>query len=506
MLNRVIVLGGGSAGFLSAITLKQKLPQADVRVIRSKDIGIIGVGEGSTVGLTGFLHRYLKIDHSKFFEVARPTWKLGLKFLWGPREYFHYTFVNSQLTGKVPGLSRVKAFYCDEHMEYEDPVSGLMSQDRIFHRKPDGTPVVHGTLAYHFENESFVRFLEQYAIELGVIVADDTVLEVKQDERGIAGLVLTSGTVASADLFVDCSGFASVLLGKALAEPFVSFKSSLYCDRAVVGGWERTGEIIKPYTTCETMSAGWCWQIEHQTRINRGYVYSSPFISDSDAEAEFRAANPKVGPTRIVKFVSGRYERAWVKNVVAIGNAYGFVEPLEATALGVIAIQNLLLADSLVDCGGDVTATHLRLYSRHVARFWDNIRGFLAVHYKFNTRLDTPFWEACRAHTDLAAGSEIVEVYQENGPTPFWSPSLIDEANQFGLAGYFAMLVGQRVPHRKPHRSTPQELRTWQALREQHRHLALQGFTVAEALAAVRAPDWQWPQSLTAEAGPASAK
>src|SRR5438105_1077758 len=143
MLNTVIVVGGGSAGFLSAITLKQKLPHLRVSLIRSKDIGIIGVGEGSTVGLTGFLHKYLKIEHRQFFGVARPTWKLGLRFLWGPRPYFHYTFVNSQLTGKVPGLGKAKAFYCDQQMEYEDPISALMSHGRVFHRKPDGSPAVH---------------------------------------------------------------------------------------------------------------------------------------------------------------------------------------------------------------------------------------------------------------------------------------------------------------------------------------------------------------------------
>jgi tryptophan halogenase len=492
MPRRVIVLGGGSAGFLSGIALKVKLRDVAVSVIRSKDIGIIGVGEGSTVGLTGFLHKYLGIRHQQFFEIARPTWKLGLRFLWGPRPYFNYNFVNTQMTGRLPGLSKVKAFYCDRQMGYEDPVSALMSEDRVFDRRPDGAPAVHGTLAYHFENESFVRFLEGYATAVGVTIVDDTVLEVKQNDAGISGLVLPGGRVETADLYLDCSGFASVLLGKAMHEPFVSYKSSLYCDRALVGGWDRTDEPIKPYTTCETMNSGWCWQIEHETRINRGYVYASDFISDSGAEAEFRAGNPKAGPTRIVKFVSGRYERAWVKNVVAIGNACGFVEPLEATALGVIAIQNLLLADSLIDSGANVTPTHRRLYNRHIARFWDNIRAFLAVHYKFNRRMDSPFWRHCLEKTDLAGATEIVEVYQENGPTPFWAPSLVDEANQFGLSGYFALLVGQQLPYASAYRPSEEERRLWEAACDSHRRQATNGFTVKEALDFVRSPRWRW--------------
>ena len=209
-----------------------------------------------------------------------------------------------------------------------------MTHNQVFPRRPDGLPHITRDPAYHIENEHFVTFLEQYATKLGIQIMDDTVVEVKQNERGIAGLLLASGQTVAADLYVDSSGFRSVLLGKALGEPFRSFKASLFCERAVVGGWQRSEEPIKPYTTAETMNAGWCWQIEHEHRINRGYVYSPDFISDDEAEQEFRAKNPKVGSTRIVKFVSGRYERAWVKNVVAIGNAGGFVEPLESTSLG----------------------------------------------------------------------------------------------------------------------------------------------------------------------------
>src|SRR5205085_6173192 len=133
------------------------------------------------------------------------------------------------------------------------------------------------------------------------------------------------GAVASADLYIDCSGFRSLLLGQTLKEPFVSYKSTLFCSRAVISEWNRTDEPIQPYTTCETMECGWCWRIDHENFISRGYVYSPEFISDSDAEAEFRRKNPRVESTRIVKFVSGRYERCWVKNVIAMGNSAGFV-------------------------------------------------------------------------------------------------------------------------------------------------------------------------------------
>lgn len=494
MIQRVIILGGGSAGYLTAIAVKSRLPGLRVDVIRSKDIGVIGVGEGSTYGFTHFLHRYLRIPFKTFFEVARPTWKLGLKFIWGPRaEPFFYSFYNTQLNELLRGLSKSKGYYCDAEMECEHPATALMLHDRIFERQPDGRPAMHLTLSYHFENERFVQFLEAYATTMGVATIDDTVIHVHHDDSGVRGLVRKAGPAEQADLYVDYSGFVSALLGKALGEPFVSFKSTLACDRAVVGGWDRTSEPIKPYTTCETMASGWCWQIEHETRINRGYVYSSAFISDDEAEREFRAANSKIGPTRVVKFTSGRYERAWVNNVVAIGNAYGFVEPLEATALGVIGVQASLLADCLRDADAEPRPTQRTQFNRHVARFWDNIRAFLAVHYKFNTRLKSPFWDHCLNDTDMTGAEEVLEVYRENGPTPLWEPTLIDSANQFGLAGYFAMLVGQCVPYRKTHTPVEAEWNAWNSARRDYRTRAQAGFSVAESLAMIRSPQWQWP-------------
>jgi tryptophan halogenase len=490
-VKKVIVLGGGSAGFMAAIALRAKVPALDVLVIRSKDIGIIGVGEGSTVGLTKFLHEYLKIGLKRFHETAQPTWKMGLHFIWGPRPCFQYPF-GPGMDAKYDDLPKAKGFYCDESVEDVDLYAAMMARDRVFERAPGGGIKFHDAISYHFENEKFVQFLEGYATALGVRTLDDTVLEVRRDERGVAGLALKSGAVESADLYVDCSGFVSLLLGKALGEPFIGFKSSLFCDRAVVGGWGRTDEPIKPYTTCETMESGWCWQIEHINRINRGYVYSSDFIGDDGAEREFRAKNAKVGPTRVVKFVSGRYERNWVDNVVAIGNASGFVEPLEATALGVIAMQSRMLADILVDGDRTPRPTHVRAYNDFHRRNWDAIRAFIAIHYKYNARVETAFWRECREKTELAGAERIVEHYRENGPTGLCQELLFDPFDQFKMAGYTALLVGMKVPYQRTHEPSKAEWRAWNARRGKFKDAAGKALTVREALEIIRSAKWRW--------------
>jgi tryptophan halogenase len=494
MIKRVVILGGGSAGFIAALALKSKLPHLEVQVIRSKDIGIIGVGEGSTPALTRFLHDYLGMNMKKFFAVAQPTWKLGLRFLWGTRPYFNFSFNAGQMAGMSKPLSRIRACYCLKEMEYEEPLSALMSQDRVFERAQNGGPVLHSSIAYHVENEKFVRFLEEYALALGVTILDDTVKEVEQNASGVAALELISGRRETADLYLDASGFASVLLGKALGEPFISYDQSLFCDRAVVGGWDRKDPedmVIKPYTTCETMNYGWCWQIEHENRINRGYVYSSGFISDEEAEKEFRMKNPKVGPTRLVRFVSGRYRNVWVKNVVAIGNAGGFVEPLEATALGAMASNCMILTNTLKELNGEVTPSVQRQYNRQQTAVWDDIRDFLAVHYRFNQRLDTPFWRHCREATDLAGAAELVEVYRENGPS-LWLSQMSSKDNPFGANGYFALLVGQQVEIGQRYQPSADELRIWNAERQKNKAMAMRGLTVRETLEKIRSPNWEW--------------
>jgi tryptophan halogenase len=486
LINRVIVLGGGSAGFLCSMGLKMQVPDLQVRVIRSREIGIIGVGEGSTIPLTRYIHHFLGIDIRQFVRMARPTWKLGMRFLnWGPRDHYYFA-LGAQLDQRLPNLPRNIAFYCDEEMDYATPLSSLMAHGKIFQRAPGGTLAWHWDFAYHVENQSFVQCLENLARAAGVEIVDDTVREVRQDESGVSGLVMESGRTETADLYVDCSGFRSVLLGQTFREPFVSFKSTLYCDRAIVGGWERSDEPVHPFTTCQTMDSGWCWQIELENRINRGYVYSSSFISDTEAEAEFRRKNPRLGPTRIVKFVSGRYERGWIKNVVAIGNSGGFVEPLEATALGIIARQSRILCEILMETSRQVPPEHVNQYNNYHARVWDGIRRILSIHYRFNTgQQQTPFWQACKNDVDLAGAEPVVESYSQCGPNSMWGPMLIDPVDPFGPSGYLTLMVGQKLPTKVRYRPSSIERATWDAEQQRYRSAALQGVTVRESLTAL---------------------
>ena len=480
---------------IAAATCKAVLPQVEVVVLRSAAIGIIGVGEGPIPTVPLHLHDDLNIDLAEFYREVEPSWKIGLRFEWGPRPYFNYSF-ESQMVTKYTIMPRPNGFYCGDDIEFAAIQSGLMTLGRVFERQPSGAPVIVHNLSYHLENEKLVNYLEKVASRSGVEFREGIVSEVLQNENGVTGLRLEAGEELAGDFFIDCSGFRSLLLGEALGEPYVDFSSSLFCDRALAGEWMRSGEPIMPYTTCETMDCGWCWKIEHQDRIARGYVYSSAFIDDDTAEAEFRRKNPKLGPTRKIRFKSGRYVNTWVKNVAAVGNSGGFVEPLESTGLSMTCTAAQGIARSLKDCQLMPGPAIREAFNRCSQRSWDRIRSFLSIHYKFNTRLQTPFWLACQADTNLAGAEPIVEYYQENGPSTIWRDALIDVYDLFNLDGWYAMLVGMQVPHRGRYQPSEAEWQQWRKIQQAIRRKAESAMTCEEALRLVYSPAWSWNQDF----------
>jgi len=492
-VSSIVVLGAGSSGLLAALTMKRKLPQVKVRVVRSPDIGIIAVGEGTTIVFARHLFEYLKIKPKQFYDEAQPTWKMGIRFKWGLRKEFVYTF-SFEFEQRRPEMPRNNGFYYSDAQPWLGLSSAFMLHDKVFPRRPDGLPLFHNNHAFHIENATFVGWLENRCREQGVEITDATV-KAETGGEGIAALVSETGERITGDLYLDASGFRSELLGRALNEPFISYSDSLFCDRAVVGGWQRgKDEPILPYTTSETMDCGWCWRIDHEHLINRGYVYSSGFISDDGAREEFLLKNPKVSPdkTRVVKFRSGRYQRGWIGNVVGIGNAYGFVEPLEATSLQVICIEVSSLADALLDCQCEPTPSMIRLYNQYNNDQWDDIRNFLAIHYKFNSRRDTPFWRAAQSDAKLHGAEPIVEWYQENGPSVLAGAALVHPTNSFRMDGFMAILVGQNVPYQKVHLPTQAEQKYWQEYRSHLAEQAKAGMTTEQALYAIRAPGLEW--------------
>lgn len=500
IVRKIVVLGGGSAGFLAAVAIAKKLTDVELTVIRSTKMGVIGVGEGTIPSVVQFLHRFLGIDVKAFNRGAQPSIKLGIKYIWGKRPFFNYTF-SAQLTQNHPLLPIPKGYFCQDDFEYADLNSALMRYGKVALRRRDGAPHFNPNFAYHMENEKFVSYFETLGDELGIHKIDAIVDEVKVGPDGVESLKLDDGRIVEGDLFIDASGFRAELIDKALKEPYVDFGNALFCDRAVVGGWERSDEDpYNPYTTAETMDAGWAWQIEHDDLVNRGYVFCSRYLSEDEAVAEFTRKNPKVKMPRVISFNAGVRKRTWVKNVVSIGNSAGFVEPIEATAIGMIC-------DSVSRLIRGLSASNMRLldiqrdiYNRIVFKNWEIIRDFIALHYKFNNRLDTPFWKMCQNEVPLGEAQEIADYFKEVGPD-FSFINVELKRDFFTAEGYIAMLVGQQVEYKRTLNIDANMRSTWKQFKQRLASVVDNALTMDEYLDSLRNTKLKSPYSQNGTPG-----
>ncbi|MEH2151581.1 tryptophan 7-halogenase [Nostoc sp.] len=493
-IHNVVVFGGGSAGFLSALALKVKMPALNVVVVHSTTIPIIGVGEATTAWIPWFLHKYLELNREQFYEETQPIWKLGIKFIWGDssQSHFNYPFV-THLADKLSVLSKSTAYYCLDSTTESSLYSLLMEQYKSpCFRRENGDFVVDERFGYHIENVSFVSYLERRAAEIGIKIIDKPVVNIEVAKNGyIRQLKFDDGTMQAGDLFVDCSGFRSALLGDILQEPFCSFASSLFCDSAVTGTWMRD-DVINPFTTAQTMQSGWCWQIDLQDKVNRGYVYSSAFINDDDALQEMKRHNPLMSDDHsLVRFKSGRHQRFWVNNVVAVGNASGFVEPLESTGLHMIGETIKSVCDVLIDSDQQPTSALINLANRAIAEKWDDIRDFLSIHFKFNRRVESEFWQHCWHQTDIGDAEAIVDFFQHNGPSSI-GQILLRSNSVFGYNGYLNLLMGQQVATKYQSHNETLDLDRWRQIQNYFTKQCANALSIHEAIQVVKERKCQW--------------
>jgi tryptophan halogenase len=440
------VVGGGSAGYLAALTLRAFLPNTEITLLESSKIPVIGVGEATTSEFPPFLYKVLDFDMVDFYRTVQPTWKLGIRFEWGePGDYhFNYPFDT--------GSAAESAEY-DGHIRRSTLQSVLMSQDRV--------PVVHQPpqrpfslmalypYGYHIDNKSLLAYLRALAAERHITHVDCVISDVVRGSGGgIEAVRSDDGTEHRFDFFIDCTGFRSLLLGKELGAEFISYASSLFTDSAFFGNHPHDG-TVKPYTTAHTMPNGWAWTIPQRDEDHMGYVFSSAYTTDEEAEADFRREYPGLGELRRVRFRSGRHSEFIKGNVAAIGNSYGFVEPLESTGLFVICRQSLLLAMALSRSDGIPDDKVTTAVNGAIADTWDFIRWFLSIHYRYNRRLDTKFWQDCRRDVDISGVEQIVQRFEEMGALSYSTADLsVGGTINFGAFGHDVLLFGQKVPHR----------------------------------------------------------
>ena len=444
---RVVIVGGGTAGWMAAAALRALLPtRTAVTLVESEEIGVVGVGEATLPSLRAFNER-LGIDEAEFMAATKATYKLGIDFRDWARIGDAYMNPFGTHGREVDGISfhQLWARTRDEPGSlpleaYSLPiVAGRMA--RFAPASKEALGLAAYGYAYHFDATLFAPFLRRLAEERGASRIEGRIVDVSLDAQNgdVSSVRLEDGRTVEGDLFIDCSGFRSLLLGETLEEPWEDWSRWLPCDRAIAVPCRGNGTLL-PYTTATAMEAGWRWRIPLQHRVGNGYVYCSEHVDDDDARTAFLAAleaEPLAEP-RLLRFRAGRRRRSWVRNVVGGGLASGFLEPLESTSIYLVqvAIHNLI---QLFPIAGGISAAARDQFNAQIDLEYDRIRDFLILHYQATQRDDSPFWRRMRNSEIPDTLRARMELFRRRGRVPFHAQGLFPEPS------WVAVYAGQRV-------------------------------------------------------------
>ena len=410
-VRNILIVGGGTAGWLTACYLARTLNAADPRsiqitLVESADIGILGVGEGTFPSLRGTLAA-IGLDEALFVRGANATFKQGIRFVdWvrpqgggGPDHYFHPFSLPSQQGDGPELLPYWLLGAAPSGTPFADAVTmqkRVVDAARAPKRRGDKPYQARLNYAYHFDAIQFAGVLAEHGRGLGVRHLVATVEHVEVDANGsLARVVTREAGALEADLYVDCTGLRAALIGKALGAPFRSAKDVLFVDRAVAMQvpYDRADAPIASCTISTAHEAGWTWDIGLQQRRGVGYVYSTQHSDDARAEQVLRnyvgTAAQNLTP-RLLKFEAGHRPLQWIGNCVAVGLSAGFVEPLESTGIGLIEMAAYLIAH-LLPADGELART-ARLFNRLMDERFLRIFDFIKMHYCLSQRRDSAFW------------------------------------------------------------------------------------------------------------------
>ncbi len=455
-----IIVGGGTAGWLSALFVKQQYPWANVTVIASEEIGILGAGEGTTPHFVGFLNR-LGITVSDIVKNANGTLKNGIKFVnWkgDNQSYFHGFWETFDLNVfnitdlDDEGLPTLVL----EQMAKEESIDDVMfsaqsSKNNLVNFSPNTSlnskgdnPLYHfnelSNYGLHFDARLLAKYLKKVSMYRGIKFIDSKIQNIVSDDDGFIKTIETErGDKIPSDFVFDCTGFAREIIGKHFNTEWESYSDSLPMKRAIPFFLPIDENVIPPYTESTALKYGWMWKIPVQTRYGCGYVFDSDYITDEQAKDEIREIyGDDVEFGNPFKFDAGRYKESWVKNCVAIGLSSGFVEPLEATSIWTsITALRQYFSNNL----GAIERNKFFIdrYNTKINKFQDDTKDFIYLHY-YTTREDSDFWKEFKEKNKPTENiQKYIDVCQQTVP----DKDFIYSINQaYGNASFLPVTYG----------------------------------------------------------------
>ncbi|MCU6501706.1 tryptophan 7-halogenase [Rugamonas sp. A1-17] len=484
-IRRIVVVGGGTAGWMTAAPLAQRLARhpsepCEVTLVESPDIGTIGVGE-ATLPTIRVYNEALGLDGADFISKTQASFKLGIEFRdWGHigNRFFHgFGDFGPPLAGlgaHQHWLRMAQAFHNMPELENWSMPS-VMARHNKFIPPNEETPGMTDAYSYgfHFDAGLYANYLRDYAVARGVRRIEGMIVDVERHpESGfVTALKLRDGRRVEGDLFIDCSGFRALLIEGALDAGYEDWSGYLPCNSALAVPCAPVPQLT-PYTRSTAQEAGWTWRIPLQHRTGNGHVYSNAFTSDEQARGTLLAGldGAALDEPRQLRFVTGRRRQSWIKNVVAIGLSAGFVEPLESTSINLIetAVGKLLELFPDRDCRPELADE----FNRVMRIRYESVRDFIILHYKLTKRDDSAFWHYCANMPIPDSLRHQIELFRQTGRV-----AIIDRGG-FAEPSFVAMMMGLGVV---PKRYDPLADRA--DLRVVHGHFAQLRDMIAQAVA-----------------------
>ena len=448
-IRKIVIAGGGTAGWLSAAMLSRVVGQSvEIVLIESEEIGTVGVGE-ATIPPLASLFIFLRIPEHEMLAQVQGTYKLGIEFVdWYEkgRTYSH-AFGNP---GRDLGLVPFYQYWLKAYMQdpaaagslWDYSLNDLASRARRFaplKQIPD-IEMEGITHAYHFDAGLLARYLRTRCEAAGVIRREGRItgVNLRSDDGFIRSLTLADGQVVDGDMFIDCTGFGGLLIEGALKAGYENWTHWLPCDRALAVPCASAGPLL-PYTRATAHSAGWQWRIPLQHRTGNGHVFCSSFM-DTDEATRILMDNldgdPLADP-RLLKFTTGRRRTSWMKNCLALGLAAGFMEPLESTSIHLVQSGMTRFLKMFPDTG--FSALEMAEYNRQTAHEYELIRDFLVLHYTATRRDDSTFWNHCRTMALPDSLAHKIAYFREHGRL------IVEDADLFKESNWAQVLIGQGV-------------------------------------------------------------
>lgn len=450
-IKKVVVLGGGTAGWMSAALLKKMLGSAiEIELVESENIGTVGVGE-ATIPPIRLFNSALGINEAEFIRETKATIKLGIKFTdWknigdsylhsfgaaGKSTafcHFHHYLKRAQQSGNTSTL-------------WDYDLNALCANEGKFAIINSKEPMLEMPHAFHFDAGLYAKFLRKFSEKIGVKRTEGTVKRVQQcqESGNIQSLILENGAVVGGDLFIDCSGMRALLIEGTLKTGYENWNHWLTCDRALAVPSQRFEKTL-PYTRSIAHGAGWQWRIPLQHRNGNGLVYSSDHLSDDQAEELLlnNLQSQTIGEPKLFKFNVGRRKQQWQKNVIAIGLSSGFLEPLESTSIHLIQSAVVRLLHLFPHQG--INDGLIAEYNHQSKTEYEQIRDFIILHYHVNERTDTNFWCDLREMDIPDSLRHKIQIFAEDG-------RLFREQNDLFLeASWLQVMMGQGIDPKDYH-------------------------------------------------------